>query len=236
MNIDDALTLHRGDLLAAAYRWRAARRGRRRRALLAAGALAAVIAVGGTAVAATGWLVGAPAPPSVKSDFGSYPSQIGFDPQPGKAVLVASDGPYQLYATTNEQGTYCVLVSAPWKRPGPKGEGGDCLSTRITSEPFWAGTAGIASGPSGETQVVFDGRTTDPAAVSVRFATPDGRTVRAPLGTSGFFIIGTGVNADPCRPWSPRFVFLDSSGNEVGETSHEALGACAETTTPQPGG
>jgi hypothetical protein len=236
VNIDDALISYRDELVEASARWKAARRRRGRLVLLASGALAAVVAIGSTAVAATGWLVGSPAPPSVKSDFGSYATQLGFNPEPGHSVLVASDAPYQLYVTTNRQGTYCVLVSAPWKRPGPHGEGGDCLSERITSTRFWAGTAGIASGPSGSTQVVFDGRTTDPAAVSVRFATPDGRTVTAPIGSSGFFIAGTDVNADPCRPWSPTFVFLDSSGNAVGETSHEALGACLETTTSRGGG
>jgi hypothetical protein len=236
VNIDHALTTCRSELTAAAGRWQVARRRRRRRLLLASGAFAAMVAIGGTAVAATGWLVGAPAPPSVKADFGSYAPQLGFEPQPGHAVLVASDGPYQLYVTTNRQGTYCVLVSAPWKRPGPNGEGGDCLSTRITSSRFWAGTAGMASGPSGSTQVVFDGRATDPSAASVRFATPDGRTVTAPIGSSGFFIAGTGVQADPCRPWTPTFVFLDSSGNEVGRTSQQALGACLEVTTARGGG
>lgn len=236
MKIEYALAAYRGELTAAAGRWTVARRRRRRRLLLFSGAVATMIAIGGTAVAATGWLVGTPAPSSVRADFGSYARQLGFDPRPGHAVLVASDGPYQLYATTNKQGTYCVLVSAPWKRPGPKGEGGDCLSERIVSAPYWAGTAGIASGPAGDTQVVFDGRTTDPAAVAVRFATPDGRTVTAPIGSSGFFIAGTDVHADPCRPWAPSFVFLDSHGNEVGETSHEALGACVEPTTAEGGG
>jgi hypothetical protein len=232
----DALIAYRRELIAATARWQVASRRRRQRLVLASAAFGAMVAIGGTAVAATGWLVGAPAPPSVKADFGSYAHQLGFDPQPGHAVLVASDGPFQLYVTTNRQGTYCVLVSAPWKRPGRNGEGGDCLSKRITSTPFWAGTAGMASGPSGDTQVVFDGRTTDRAAASVRFATPQGRTVTAPIGSSGFFIAGTDVHADPCRPWAPRFVFLDSSGNEVGETSHEALGACVERTTSDGGG
>lgn len=231
MNTENALRAYRGDLVAAAAHWHAARRRRRRRVVFATAALATLVAIGGTAVAATGWLLGSPAPPSVQSDFGSYDSRLGFTPQPGQAVLVASDGPYKLYVTTNEQGTYCVLASAPWKSPVPNGEGGDCLPDRIASARSWAGTAGMQSGPSGETQVVFDGRSADPAAVSVRFTTPDGRTVTAPIGSSGFFIAGTGVNGDPCRPWSPTFVFLDSSGNEVGETSHEALGACFETTT-----
>lgn len=235
MDLDGALIECRSELIAASGRWQRARR-RLHRIVLVAAALAAVLVVTGAAVAETGWLVGSPAPPRVKADFGSYAPQLGFNPKPGHAVLVASDGPYQLYATTNKQGTYCVLVSAPWKRPGPKGEGGDCLSARITSARFWAGTGGMAFGSGGDTQVVFDGRTTDPAAASVRFATPDGRTITAPIGSGGFFIAGTGVHADPCRPWAPKFVFLDSGGNEVGETSHEALGACLEPTTANEGG
>ena len=72
-----------------------------------------------TAVAATatGWLTGSPAPQSVVSDFGTYAPQLGFDPEPGRAVLVAQDGDVILYATTNKQGSYCLVTSAPWKRP-----------------------------------------------------------------------------------------------------------------------
>ena len=92
MNIEDALTAYRGDLVAAAHRWRVRRERRRRRFVLTSGVVALGAVIVGTAIAATGWLVGSPAPPSVKSDFGSYAPQLGFNPQPGKAVLVASSG------------------------------------------------------------------------------------------------------------------------------------------------
>jgi hypothetical protein len=226
----DALIAYRRELLAATARWQVASRRRRRRLALASAAFGAMVAIGGTAVAATGWLVGAPAPPSVKSDFGSYATQLGFNPKPGKAVLVASDPPYQLYATTNKQGTYCVLVSAPWKRPGPHGEGGDCVPAQTAAMTYWAGTGGMASEPGNHFQVVFDGRTTNPKATSVRFATPDGRTVTVPIGSSGFFITGAEIQADPCTPWTPVFSFLDRDGNEVGKATWQIFGACVTAT------
>jgi len=233
VNLDGALIDHRGELVLAARRWHRARR-RRRRIVLASGAVAAVLVVAGAAVAATGWLVGAPAPPSVKSDFGSYAPQLGFNPTPGKAVLVAGDGPYQLFATTNEQGTYCVLVSAPWKRPGPQGEGGDCVPQETAAKRFWVGLGGAAGSPDGHTRFVLDGRTTDPNAASVRFSTPDGQSITVPVGTSGFFIAGAEVE-DPCAPWTPTFHFLDAGGNSLGETSWRVGGACVRETT-RPGG
>jgi hypothetical protein len=233
VNFDAALTDYRDELVAAAGRWQRTSR-RRRRLVLASSALAAALVVAGAAVAATGWLVGAPAPPSVKSDFGSYAPQLGFDPQPGKAVLVASDGPYQLYATTNKQGTYCVLVIAPWKGPGA-GEGGDCIPSRIADKRFWAGLGGAATSPDGNTRFVLEGRSTDPTATSVRFSTPDGQTITAPIGASGFFIAGAEVG-DPCAPWTSSFVFLDGDGNVLGRTSWEWGLSCVTRTTSRPDG
>src|SRR5581483_1960503 len=88
--------------------------GPRRR--VAALALALGLLVIGTAVAATtGWLTGTPAPTSVVSDFGSYAPQLGFNPEPGRAVQVARDGDTVLYATANKQGSYCLVASAAWK-------------------------------------------------------------------------------------------------------------------------
>jgi hypothetical protein len=232
VNIDDALIDYRGELVVATARWQRASR-RRRRLVLASSALAAALVVAGAAVAATGWLVGAPAPPSVKADFGSYAPQLGFNPTPGESVLVASDGRYRLYATTNDEGTYCVFVSAPWKRPGPNGEGGDCITPQTAAERFWAGLGGGASGPDGQVRYIIDGRTTEPNAVSVRFSAPDGQTVTAPIGTSGFFI--THAEVDQCTPWTPKFVFLDGSGNALGETSWPVGVACVTPTTSQGG-
>ena len=69
--MDDALSAYRGDLVAATHRWQVARGRRRRRIAVAASALALAAVVVGTAIAATGWLVGSPAPKSVQADFNS---------------------------------------------------------------------------------------------------------------------------------------------------------------------
>ncbi|MGH3428019.1 MAG: hypothetical protein ACRDQZ_10710 [Mycobacteriales bacterium] len=217
MNLDDALGTYRADLVAAAHRWQVARGRRRGRIAVAASALALAAVIVGTAIAATGWLVGSPAPPSVKSDFGSYATQLGFNPRPGKAVLVASEGAYQLYATTNKQGGYCILVSAPWKRPGPHGEGGDCSTRRQASTSFWAGFGGIAPAPNGGSTLVIDGRTREAKAASLRFTTPDKRTLNVPVGSSGFFIVGATTQASWCQiaKWNPQVAILDSNGHKL---------------------
>ena len=217
MNIDDALTTYRGDLVTGAHHWQVRRNRRRRRFLLATSAVALGAVIVGTAIAATGWLVGSPAPPSVKSDFGSYAPQLGFNPQPGKAVLVASNGEYQLYATTNKQRGYCILVSAPWKRPGPHGEGGDCSSEQQASVAFWAGIGGVAGARQNGMRLVIDGRTREVNAASLRFDTPDHQTVNAPVGTSGFFIVGIRTRASWCQiaKWNPQVAVLDGTGHQL---------------------
>lgn len=217
MNIDDALTAYRGELVNASHRWHKTRARRRHRLVLATSALAAAGIIVGTAIAASGWLVGSPAPKSVKSDFGSYATQLGFNPRPGKAVLVASNGPYQLYATTNKQGGYCTLVSAPWKRPGPHGEGGDCSSRKLASTSFWAGFGGIASSPNGGSRLVIDGRTRETKAATLRFTTPDRHSLNVPVGSSGFFIVGITTHASWCQisQWNPQVAILDSNGHQL---------------------
>lgn len=236
MNIDDALTSYRGELIAAAQRWRKTRARRRHRIVLLTSGLAAAGIIVGTAIAATGWLVGSPAPKSVKSDFGSYATQLGFNPRPGKAVLVASNGAYQLYATPNKQGGYCILVSAPWKRPGPHGEGGDCSSRQQTSTSFWAGFGGIASHPNGGNTLVIDGRTRQANAATLRFTTPDKHTLNVPVGSSGFFIVGTITHASWCQiaNWNPQVAILDGNGHQL-TTAKARIGrnlVCESKPTP----
>jgi hypothetical protein len=223
MNIDNALATYRAELVAAAQRWQKQRARLRRRVVLLSSALATAGVIVGATAAATGWLVGSPAPPSVKSDFGSYATQLGFNPRPGKAVLVANNGAYQLYATTNKQGGYCILVSAPWKRPGPHGEGGDCSSRKQVATRFWAAIGGVAGHPDGRTTLVIDGRTTTAEAASIRFTTPDQETVNVKVGTSGFFIDGFTTRASWCQigRWNPRIAILDSTGNEITTTTAE---------------
>jgi hypothetical protein len=186
--------------------------------------LAAVVVVLGAAgtslaIAGTGWLVGSPAPANVRSDYGSYATQLGFDPRPGKAVLVASDGDYQLYATADKQGGICTLVSAPWRRPGANGEGGDCTANDPDATPFWAGIGGAAG--NDPTTLVLYGHTTDKAAVTVRFDAPNGRSISAPVGAGGFFIVGTTIPGSYCDwgAWTPQFDVLNRDGQRLSTTS-----------------
>ena len=230
MNIDDALTVYRGDLITAAHRWQKMRDRRRRRFLLGTGALALGAVIVGTAVAATGWLVGSPAPKSVKSDFGSYAPQLGFNPEPGKAVLVASDGAYKMYVTPDKQGGYCTLIATPHYHPGPNGSGGDCGTRQQAAVPFLAGPYGPGVPMrNGGVRVVVAGRTRNKAAARVRFTTPDGKAAMAPIGTSGFFItditserhLFTGLQPrgshllKPLCHWTTTFVLLDGSGRQL---------------------
>jgi hypothetical protein len=233
VNIDHALTTYRGELISGAQRWQVARNRHRRRLLFASSALALAAVIVGTAVAATGWLVGSPAPPSVKSDFGSYAPQLGFNPEPGKAVLVASDGAYKMYVTPDKQGGYCTLVSDPWYHPGPQGSGGDCNSRQQASVAFLAGPVGAgptspASDGGTNTKMVIAGRTRNSAAKRVRFTTPNRKMVTTPLGTSGFFITPITVHRPKTKPglvmngiapgichWTTTFVLLDAAGRPL---------------------
>jgi hypothetical protein len=198
-------------------RWRHSFTPRRR---VAAVALAFSLLLIGTAVAATttNWLSGSPAPQAVTSNFGSYTPQLGFTPEPGRAVQVAQQADVTLYATTNAQGGYCLVVSAPWKRPAQVHDGGTCVGPTTTSSPLVAGVAGVrsAAGSSAQTFVVA-GRTTDAKAKTIRFADPAGKEVTVPVGTSGFFVASIPISGSPCAgsDWSPAFTTLDGSANEL---------------------
>jgi hypothetical protein len=230
VNIDDALTAYRGELIASAQRWQKARARRRHRIALATSALAVAGIIVGTAIAATGWLVGSPAPKNVKSDFGSYAPQLGFNPEPGKAVLVARHGPYKMYVTPDKQGGYCTLIATPHYHPGPHGSGGDCGTRQQAAVSFSAGPVGPGVPMrNGGVRVVVAGRTRNKAATHVRFTTPDGKTATAPIGTSGFFItditskrqlfnilgLQGGRLPKPLCHWTTTFVLLDSSGRHL---------------------
>jgi hypothetical protein len=197
---------------------RPARRWKRRFALVAVAlALTGVIAT--VAVAGTGWLVGSPAPPDVKSDFGSYATQLGFNPQPGQAVLVASSGPYQLYATANTQGGFCTLVVTPW-RPASAHEGGECTAAQglPESSKFYASTGGQSPLADNASTAVVYGHTTDAGASSVQFDGPNGAPVTATVGKGGFFIVGTTVTGGMgcgSGTWAPTFHVLNATGRQM---------------------
>jgi hypothetical protein len=98
------------------------------RLVLAAAAVIVLTAAPAYAIGRTlvDWLSAEPAPPEIVSDFGNYAPQLGFNPEPGKAVLVAEDEHVRLFATTNKQGTYCFIV-------GTRADGGTCVSRAVAS-------------------------------------------------------------------------------------------------------
>jgi hypothetical protein len=190
--------------------------GPRRRA--AALALALGLLVIGTAVAATttDWLTDSPALKSVVSDFGSYAPQLGFNPEPGRAVLVARDGDIILYATTNKQGSYCLITSAPWKRPSKLPDGGTCIPPAQAAAPLVAGLVGASSSPGGQQTYLIAGRTTDPEAHTIRFSDPTGAPITRTIGSSGFFVAAVRTDASACAngDWKPLFSVLGANGEE----------------------
>jgi hypothetical protein len=189
--------------------------GPRRR--VAALALALGLLVIGTAVAATtDWLSGSPAPKSVVSDFGSYAPQLGFNPEPGRAVLVAQDGDISLYATTNKQGSYCLIASAPWKRPSKLPDGGTCIPPGQAAAPLVAGLVGASGSPGGQQTYLIAGRTTDPEARTIRFSDPTGTPITRTIGSSGFFIATVRTEKSACAngDWRPTFSQLGANGEQ----------------------
>jgi hypothetical protein len=208
MTAADPIATFRSELRGAAIRQR--RSSRRRVVAVGVVALVAIIALTGVATGGVGWLTGTPAPHSVIADFGTYTPQLGFHPDPGSAVLVASDGDSHLYATTNAEGSYCIAVSTPWRNLGREPDGGTCVSKATAEKPI---VAGLPSGTADTS--VLAGRVAVAGAVSVRVTLPDGDSRTIPLGTSGFFI--SNVQGKPCQygDWSPQLVALNAAGNPV---------------------
>lgn len=182
----------------------------------------------GTAVAETttwlrtGWLTGSSAPESVVDDFGTYAPQLGFDPEPGRAVLVAEDGEFSLYATTNKQGSYCLVASAPWKRPDTNPDGGTCIPPAIAAAPLIAGLVGAASDRSTNEQTyLIAGRTHDAAAREIRFTDPNGEAITRTIGSSGFFIAAIHTPGLACSDgdWISTFDTLGTEGEQRGRST-----------------
>jgi hypothetical protein len=198
---------------------RRALRGRRALVPLVA---ALVIVVGTATAATTSWLTGSPAPSSVVNDFKSYSTQLGFHPVPGQAVLVAGSHSVSLYATLNREGGYCLIVSAPWKRPEALPDGGTCVTASDAAAAFVAGTLGTSSPPGASaTTLVVAGRTTNPAARAVRFEDPDGVVRTQRLGSSGFFVATLETPGSPCSrgTWAPTFELLAASGDRLASST-----------------
>lgn len=189
----------------------------RKRVMLAASVVAFGVLSAGIAVGATRWLGGEPAPQPVVADFQSYTPQLGFHPDPRSAVLVAEDGTVSLYAATNRESTYCLVLSAPWKRPETL-DGGTCVPAAVASGRLSAGVLGAsASTRDGYATMVVGGRVKGAAARRIKFTAPDGELVERPIGSSGFFVAQLRVHLPPCAggDWSPSFTALDGNGHEI---------------------
>jgi hypothetical protein len=190
----------------------------RRRIMLSAAVLVFATATAGLALAGSGWLIGAPAPPAVVADFNSYTPQLGFHPSPGSAVLVAEDYNIGLYATTNKEGTYCIVVSAPWKRPAKLGDGGTCIPALQAAAPLIAGLPGASTSRDGsKTTAVVAGRVNNAAARTIRFTGPTGYEIVRPVGSSGFFVASVHVQGPLCASgdWLSTFTALNAAGGEI---------------------
>jgi len=219
----DSVSAYRLELRDAAGRHIAARR---RRSLVLVAALAVGVLISGLAIAGTGWLMGEPAPQPVVEDFQAYTPQLGFHPEPGEAVFVAKDGPVKLYATTNREGTYCIVVDEPWK-PASAGDGGSCVSKSTAAKPIAAYLVGVSSASeNGDATFVIAGRVGRAHATTIKFRDPEGALVERPIGMNGFFVAalhGTPPIPDatpdgvkcPVKSWNPTFVALRSDGQTV---------------------
>lgn len=205
MTTADPIADFRSELRAAAIRRR--RSSRRRLVAAAVVAAVAIVALTGVATGGVGWLTGTPAPHSVVADFGTYTPQLGFHPDAGGAVLVASDGDSHLYATTNAEGSYCIAVSTPWRNLAQEPDGGTCVGKTTAEKPIVAGLPSATADT-----LVLAGRVALAGAVSVTVKLPDGTSRTIPLGTSGFFI--SNIHGRPCQygDWSPQLVALDAAG------------------------
>ena len=229
MNVTaDPILAFRNELRDAALRRISARRRRRLVlvAMLVVGAL-----VTGFSIAGTGWLVGQPAPKPVVEDFTSYTPQLGFHPQPGKAVFVAQDGAIKLYATTNKEGTYCLIVDEPWKPP-QAGDGGVCVTKAKAELPISAGNLGLSAvSDEGMVTYVLAGRVNIEDARTIRFTDPTGSPVERAIGSSGFYVAALRINLEktfpisrpegmvcPGKDWEPTFVALGSDGRRLLES------------------
>jgi hypothetical protein len=202
----------RTELRSAAFRRITA--NRRRRRLIVFAVIVVTGAATGLSIAANGWLTGEPAPAPVVSDFKAYTPQLGFHPDPGKAVFVAQDGAIKLYATTNREGTYCLVVDEPWKPPSAN-DGGTCVPKTFVGPPLTAGVIGGAPG----TWVVA-GRVVDRDARTILFSGPDGTPIERTIGSSGFYVaaVKSGDPFCPARDWSPTFVAYSADGRRLLES------------------
>jgi hypothetical protein len=212
--VNSSMAAVRAELRRAAVRQSRAYR-RRLRALLTTASLVIAALATGLALAATG-VLGSAAPPEVVEDFDAYAEQLGYHPRSGRAQLVAADREFLLYATTNREGTYCIVTSVPWRRPGKlTGDGGVCVPPERAAEPIAvAVTAASARGDDDELTLAVVGRVRGREARTIQFADAGGERIERPLGAEGFFVVGV-RHACTGESWSPIFKATDSGGNAI---------------------
>ena len=185
-------------------------------------------AIGRSVIA--GWLQGKPAPKSIEDNFESYTPALGFRPESGTAVLVASHRGFSLYATANDRGSYCVATTTP--------DGGICIRPSVAAAPLIAGIMpGDPTRADSPMTTLVAGRVAVPRAVAITFTDPDGRLVKRPIGSSGFFLAtlssrqpSPGGRPYPCKNgnWVPTFRALNASGEEVTSARIELAHAAVE--------
>jgi hypothetical protein len=217
MSTNDPIALFRSELRTAAERQ--ITRYRRRRWILTATVAIVGVLGAGTALAANSWLSGEPAPPAVVADFNSYTPQLGFRPDAGSAVLVAQDGNSSLYATTNSEGSYCIVVDAPWRRAGVDSDGGTCVGQSLAKQKVVAGIVSISPGSDigSDVTMLVAGRIDVPNAGSVTLISPSGEAITRSVGSSGFFLAA--IPAKLCTSgWTSSFAVSDDQGQVLTQT------------------
>jgi hypothetical protein len=133
---------------------------------------------------------------------------------------VAKAGDSQLFATTNAEGSYCVVASAPWKRPNQNPDGGSCVGEKTAAQPIVAGiVGGSATGSSRNLTLLVAGRIAVAEATSVNITLPDGTSRNLKLGSSGFFLMDFETRLCEGGDWMARLVALDAQGRHLAQST-----------------
>jgi len=206
--VTDALAVFRRELEAAAAR-RSARRRHRRRALAASAALALAVTGAALAVATRDAFRTTPAPPAVEENFSLYRPELGFDPVPGAAELVAREGEFRLYRTPSRQGTYCVTWTSA-DAPRTVGDGGSCVTRSVAEAPL---AVGILTNATRTTLVA--GRVQALGAERIQLTAMDGTFHERRIGADGFFLAVVPFRLCPDRSWTTDVRAVSAGGAEV---------------------
>jgi hypothetical protein len=174
------------------------------------------------------WRDGEQAPREIVANLELYTPQLGFNPDPDNARLVAQDAHVRLYVTSNAQGTYCYIAST-------RLDGGTCVSKTVADAPVIAGFIG-GDGQHRTNGLVMVGRIRDPRAHMVRFTAPGDEPVMRNIGRGGFFVAIAPADSpmDACAGggWKPTFSFYSHLGDEIASETIEIAKAFGPTNRP----